>query len=724
MSESDLDPDDILFPSTAPDFGSTVAPGHRLEYVLSRSSDEDEPGFQISFADHAARTADFSIRSRNFNAGQAVTTDESSNDSTAVSTLLEVAEAVPDRSPVLHRTHAQNDEMMSRLSQIRSHLQLVRNSQPQVVDRSESASSTTSNGSLASSLAASPVPNSESDSNATTHVEDVASSSVAPPLLISPMPGTQDDFQEIRSGIRPTKAKRKLSSSPSPKKSSKKTATDISSDEDEGMTCPICFEPWTTSGKHRLVSLKCGHLFGQRCVERWLKDCHQKCPQCNAKAKRLDVRVIYAKKLKAIDTSDLEQAIKAADKAKTERRDRELELAKVRLQYTMAMEECNRLKSQMKNMTTVAEDRSDKKFGNSSSAEASGSMKKLYNCVKSIVIHSGGGCRIMDFDQKGMNFAISQPSPHANFMSGFGVKKLSAMDLKSGYFTLLHQKAIKDLKFSPHAENLLLSAALDGSLRITDLVGNTKVHEYKVRRPLWSCCWDSTDRNLIYTGLSTGGYIQYDLRNTSEALSTLENTSSRCPVVSLYHVPPLATDSFHCRGGLFSGTLEGALFWQNVEGPSEISNFKPTILPLEPGSCTGLQYCRETHHCLVTYRPGRNHPKTTHILSELQTSSGSDVTCNVITNFTGGTRHSMLTRNALFSLPKDDSATSDPQLIACVGDEVKRQLHVYNASKCGLVQSLSSDDGPPLDVVPVHMPSRNPMLAMLSQSTLKVYALQ
>ncbi|VDI38813.1 Hypothetical predicted protein [Mytilus galloprovincialis] len=34
--------------------------------------------------------------------------------------------------------------------------------------------------------------------------------------------------------------------------------------EDEGNCCPICFEEWTSSGNHRLASLKCGHLFGQR----------------------------------------------------------------------------------------------------------------------------------------------------------------------------------------------------------------------------------------------------------------------------------------------------------------------------------------------------------------------------------------------------------------------------------------------------------------------------
>ena len=35
--------------------------------------------------------------------------------------------------------------------------------------------------------------------------------------------------------------------------------------------CPICLEPWTASGDHRIVCLACGHLFGESCVLTWLK---------------------------------------------------------------------------------------------------------------------------------------------------------------------------------------------------------------------------------------------------------------------------------------------------------------------------------------------------------------------------------------------------------------------------------------------------------------------
>lgn len=34
--------------------------------------------------------------------------------------------------------------------------------------------------------------------------------------------------------------------------------------------CTICIDACTLSGPHRLVALKCGHLFGKLCIERWV----------------------------------------------------------------------------------------------------------------------------------------------------------------------------------------------------------------------------------------------------------------------------------------------------------------------------------------------------------------------------------------------------------------------------------------------------------------------
>lgn len=62
-------------------------------------------------------------------------------------------------------------------------------------------------------------------------------------------------------------------------------------DEDDGRLCPICYDNWTTAGEHRLCCLKCGHLFGLSCVQRWLSTQRRKsCPTCKKHVSRNDIR--------------------------------------------------------------------------------------------------------------------------------------------------------------------------------------------------------------------------------------------------------------------------------------------------------------------------------------------------------------------------------------------------------------------------------------------------
>lgn len=54
-------------------------------------------------------------------------------------------------------------------------------------------------------------------------------------------------------------------------------------------------EVWTATGNHRIVSIKCGHLFGKNCIEKWIarKPKESKCPQCNNPCSKRDIRQIY-----------------------------------------------------------------------------------------------------------------------------------------------------------------------------------------------------------------------------------------------------------------------------------------------------------------------------------------------------------------------------------------------------------------------------------------------
>lgn len=53
--------------------------------------------------------------------------------------------------------------------------------------------------------------------------------------------------------------------------SPKKPLPSLNDDDDDGSICSICLDTWESKGIHRLVALKCGHLFGENCIKRWVK---------------------------------------------------------------------------------------------------------------------------------------------------------------------------------------------------------------------------------------------------------------------------------------------------------------------------------------------------------------------------------------------------------------------------------------------------------------------
>ncbi|KAH8389545.1 hypothetical protein KR200_010952 [Drosophila serrata] len=60
----------------------------------------------------------------------------------------------------------------------------------------------------------------------------------------------------------------------------------------EATICPLCLAPWASEGDHRVVTLRCGHLFGDSC----LRECIQRngrCPICRKRSYQNEVRNIY-----------------------------------------------------------------------------------------------------------------------------------------------------------------------------------------------------------------------------------------------------------------------------------------------------------------------------------------------------------------------------------------------------------------------------------------------
>ncbi|KAH8353283.1 hypothetical protein KR084_010123, partial [Drosophila pseudotakahashii] len=56
--------------------------------------------------------------------------------------------------------------------------------------------------------------------------------------------------------------------------------------------CSVCLSPWEAEGAHRMVSLKCGHLFGDSCIRRHLERVSN-CPLCKQLVRNRDIRFIF-----------------------------------------------------------------------------------------------------------------------------------------------------------------------------------------------------------------------------------------------------------------------------------------------------------------------------------------------------------------------------------------------------------------------------------------------
>ncbi|XP_052797450.1 E3 ubiquitin-protein ligase RFWD3-like isoform X2 [Mya arenaria] len=485
--------------------------------------------------------------------------------------------------------------------------------------------------------------------------------------------------------------KRKRVASPEPAAATTNKG-DNCDEEEEGDSCPICFDQWTTSGNHRLCSLRCGHLFGQSCIEKWLRGQGGKCPHCNAKAKRQDIRVLYAKTIKALDTTERDRALQDLEKEREVRRRVEMEGAQLRLQFQTATkenntlrEELNRLKYQLKH-SSGGSGLSQVMAGSSDSKSfVQSHLAGQFILDKTIKIWDAGQCRVMAYSPSMATLVVSSPSSSPLF-PGYGVKKISSLDFKTSQYLTIHSKPIRDLAFHPAVEDgMLLSCGLDKKVKMTSLISNAVVQSFDTDTPAWSCVWNSQDSNYFYTGLCNGLVLEFDVRNTDGPVSELNTEGSRSPVASLQFLRSDLGSDFR-PGGLLIGQMDKVSFFEWL--PSNQRRLH--LLPLE-GTLTSLHIEEQTRHLLASYRPTAKHPTVRHCLCEMISQNiSTDPTvvdnvcsCQVVHTFYGGRTQSVLSRSGILRHPGDGN-----RLLVCAGDETNNSAHIWDTGTGQLTQRL------------------------------------
>ncbi|XP_077549594.1 E3 ubiquitin-protein ligase RFWD3-like [Haemaphysalis longicornis] len=491
--------------------------------------------------------------------------------------------------------------------------------------------------------------------------------------------------------------------------------------DEEGTTCTICFETWTASGVHRLASLKCGHLYGLSCIEKWVRGQAAKCPQCNASARKSDIRPIYAQKLAALDTTELDRVVGELSKEREKRKRSEIDAELMRQKYNLLLLDYEKVKSEYSHYRESNKrmrlDPSSSSLGcgegSSLCVPTTSSQRSAGSFLLDRVINLGANTTCRSLAVSGVLDLLVVSQNRTGLFSGFGLRKVSLLDLKSSEFVMAHKAEIKDIAFH-RQDALVLSASHDKTVKLTAMVSNSAVQSYNQPMEAWSCAWDQDDSNCFYVGLRNGAVFKYDMRVTSESVCKLPSTDRFEPVVAMRHIPRGACSAEdRSPSGLLVSQFQMCSFFEKQAE----NEFRVHPLHLE-GNCVSISYEQNTRHLLMSCRPTLRNPHITHSVCNLvfpMDEAEGRCAFNVVQVFNGGPTQVQLSRSCICLDPENSS-----NCWAVAGDESFKQVLVWDAALGKRVHRLGVTNTI-LDVCPVTTPA-GWGLAALAKNTLSFYS--
>lgn len=487
---------------------------------------------------------------------------------------------------------------------------------------------------------------------------------------------------------------------------SKRRSSSDEEREDDGRICPICLDNWTNSGEHRICALKCGHLFGLKCVNRWLASQQRKsCPTCKKRVIRSDIRYIYAKKLIAVDTTELDIMKKQIDNLNEEKNRVQIELTRSLCREHLLNDQVKDLKKQINNLNDIIEARkistgkSQSQQNASYSSENKESVRLFKDKSLEICLHNG--CRVLDANVRRDLIVSSMKSPNVLF-TGYGIRKITISNYKPTMFIPLHVGIIRDVVFHPCKE-YVLTASFDKSFKILDINSNSTSHSVVTESPLWSSCWDITDENVLYVGSQQGSVSKYDMRQLSVPVKTLTFPSDMSPVVSLASLESSPSVAMP-RGGLVVCKLNS--MWAFETNGADYSRY---YLPMD-GPFVCMRYQRSTKQMLVSSRPNARVPYARHSLCTLSRETPDDLNCNIIHSLHGGAMQKLLSRTAFVSYKGDFVAAHH---------EESKSVSIWNVNTGDKASSVPAHSAV-LDICGIQT-NEDSMLACLSERKLEFF---
>lgn len=454
--------------------------------------------------------------------------------------------------------------------------------------------------------------------------------------------------------------------------SRKRPLSDDEDTQDDGKTCPICLDYWTNSGDHRLCSLKCGHLFGYSCVERWISNKAKKtCPTCKKKVTKTEIRFLYARKLIAVDTHELDEMRATMNSVIEEKNKVQMEISKVICrEHSLVQEikELNTVISRLKNNKNMV-DLKDK-------PNVVPKNQIRFYMDKGMEICSEGGARVFDVSHNFNIIMATVKSPNRVFSYEYGLRKIDISTYKSVAFLPLHTKIIRDVSF---CNNNVLTVSADQKFKIIEPNQNTTIGTGTYSTPLWSCCWDRFNPSYFYVGTQMGSVLKYDMRNLNVNVETLSVAGDMSPVVSLAHVPQ--ESGYLPNDGILTCKLNSLHFFENCG--TEYSSHPLNVA----GPFFSMRYNNINKLLLISSRPNSATNYVRHTLSSLKMND-SKVNAEHVYTFQGGHVQRLMSRSHFIK--------SNLEYVAAY-DESAAAITLWNVSTGFKASGLPARD-PVLDI--------------------------
>ncbi|KAI5734234.1 hypothetical protein M8J77_004137 [Diaphorina citri] len=495
---------------------------------------------------------------------------------------------------------------------------------------------------------------------------------------------------------------------------SKKARLDDSQEDEDGVDvgCNICYDSYTAVGPHRPVCLKCGHIFGFSCVERWLKvSCsngNRRCPTCNKKASLKDIRYLYCCNLRAVDNTRVHQLTTELEKEKIQNSKYKVEITTVKIKMASLEKELNHYKGlEKQGLLHQKELRQE---------ELSSKVPVFYMSIALCKNSTGtlGLARSLVYDEtKKLLLATHQTDTH--IFSGFGYSLLSLQVVNRASppvhkFYLMSQKTIRDVMFHPQDSDLLLIVSLDKTAKLIDVRTGTRIYTFHTDYALWSCAWDQTNPNLFLVGGVNGQLARFDKRQTAWQ-HPIATGGTNVGVVSIIGVKAGPGRGLP-RGGFLVCKLNAVLALESTALDNNAYEDSLELLDTD-GPFMSMSYLSSKNQVLLSSRPAAASPNIRHRVFTLDQSPDGKPVLSLIQTILGGSLAPSLTRSYIW--PEQVAGHS----LVYAYDAASKCLCGWSVSDAGKKVSLPCSE-PLLDICRVEAGGEI-MLAALSDAAVLLF---